>query len=163
MTNLKKAELHVHLEGSITPQLAEKLARRNKLTLPPGLIASDGVSYLSKDFLDFLKVYDTLAAVIKQPQDYYDITFDYLKKTAEHQGIYVPTGPQTHRAYLPHCTSTTLIRLLAVALIVEFKVQFSLLDTRDIQRSTFLYDFILEVMVIFTRTYNTERLFLKFN
>ena len=89
MTNLKKAELHVHLEGSITPQLAQKLARRNKLTLPPGLVASDGVSYLSTDFLDFLKVYDTLAAVIKQPQDYYDITFDYLKNTAEHQGIYV--------------------------------------------------------------------------
>ncbi len=87
--NLKKAELHVHLEGSITPQLAEKIAIRNKLTLPKGLVASDGVSYLSKDFLDFLKVYDTLAAVIKLPQDYYDITFDYLKNTAEHQGIYV--------------------------------------------------------------------------
>lgn len=86
---LKKAELHVHLEGSITPQLAEKIALRNKLTLPKGLVAPDGVSYLSKDFLDFLKVYDTLAAVIKLPQDYYDITFDYLKNSAEHQGIYV--------------------------------------------------------------------------
>lgn len=86
---LKKAELHVHLEGSITPQLAEKIALRNKLTLPKGLVAPDLVSYLSKDFLDFLKVYDTLAAVIKLPQDYYDITFDYLKNSAEHQGIYV--------------------------------------------------------------------------
>lgn len=86
---LNKAELHVHLEGSITPQLAEKIALRNKLTLPKGLVAPDGVSYLSKDFLDFLKVYDTLAAVIKLPQDYYDITFDYLKNSAEHQGIYV--------------------------------------------------------------------------
>jgi adenosine deaminase len=87
--NLKKAELHVHLEGSIAPQLAEKLAIRNKLILPQGLIAPDKVSYLSKDFLDFLKVYDTLAAVIKVPQDYYDITYDYLKKTAQDQGIYV--------------------------------------------------------------------------
>lgn len=86
---LKKAELHVHLEGTITPVLAEKIAIRNKLTLPKGLVAADGTSYLSKDFLDFLKVYDTLAAVIKAPQDYYDITFDYLKSTAQHGGIYV--------------------------------------------------------------------------
>lgn len=87
--NLKKAELHVHLEGSISPELAAKLARRNKLTLPSGLVAPDGVSYLSKDFLDFLKVYDTLAAVIKVPQDYYDITFDYLKNNALDNAIYV--------------------------------------------------------------------------
>ena len=87
--SLKKTELHVHLEGTITPDLAAKLAKRNKLTLPNGLVASDGASYLSKDFLDFLKVYDTLAAVIKVPQDYYDITFDYLKANAMEQAIYV--------------------------------------------------------------------------
>lgn len=86
---LKKAELHVHLEGTISPELAVKLAKRNKLTLPPGLIAPDGVSYLSKDFLDFLKVYDTLAAVIKVPQDYYDITFDYLRSNALENAIYI--------------------------------------------------------------------------
>lgn len=87
--NLKKAELHVHLEGTITPELAVKLAKRNKLTLPNGLVAPDGVSYLSKDFLDFLKVYDTLAEVIKVPQDYYDITFDYLRSRAMEDAIYV--------------------------------------------------------------------------
>lgn len=87
--NLKKAELHVHLEGSISPALAAKLAKRNNLTLPTGLVAPDGTSYLSKDFLDFLKVYDTLAAVIKVPQDYYDITFDYLKSNAQEGAIYI--------------------------------------------------------------------------
>jgi adenosine deaminase len=87
--SLKKAELHVHLEGTITPKLASKLADRNKLVLPKGLVAPDGKSYLSKNFLDFLKVYDTLAAVIKHPQDYYDITFDYLKARAQENAIYV--------------------------------------------------------------------------
>ena len=87
--SLKKAELHVHLEGTIRPEMAAKLAQRNKLTLPEGLIAPDGESYLSKDFLDFLKVYDTLAAVIKVPQDYYDITFDYLRARSLEQAIYV--------------------------------------------------------------------------
>jgi len=87
--SLKKAELHVHLEGTITPTLAASIAKRNKLILPQGLVAPDGTSYLSKDFLDFLKVYDTLAAVIKVPQDYYDITFDYLRANAQEQAIYV--------------------------------------------------------------------------
>lgn len=87
--SLKKAELHVHLEGSITPELAAMLAQRNKLTLPNGLIAPNGTSYLSKDFLDFLKVYDTLADLIKTPRDYYDITFDYLRARALEHTIYV--------------------------------------------------------------------------
>jgi len=87
--SLKKAELHVHLEGTITPELAAKLATRNHLTLPEGLVAPDRSSYLSKNFLDFLKVYDTLAAVIKVPQDYYDITFDYLRARAKEHAIYV--------------------------------------------------------------------------
>jgi adenosine deaminase len=87
--NLKKAELHVHLEGTITPDLAARLAKRNKLTIPQGLIAADGVSYLSNDFLHFLKVFDTLTALIKVPQDYYDITFDYLKANALEQAIYI--------------------------------------------------------------------------
>ena len=82
-------ELHTHLEGTITPSMAQRLAKRNGLDLPEGLIAADGTSYLSKGFLDFLKVYDTLAAVIKTPQDYYDITFDYLHARAKEQAIYV--------------------------------------------------------------------------
>lgn len=86
---LKKAELHVHLEGTITPTLAARLAQRNKLNIPNGLIAPDGASYLSNGFLDFLKVYDTLAALIKAPQDYYDITFDYLKTNALEHAIYI--------------------------------------------------------------------------
>lgn len=87
--SLKKAELHVHLEGTIPPDLAEKLAKRNKLILPDGLVAPDDKSYLSNGFLDFLKVYDTLAALIKCPQDYYDITLDYLRARAQEDAIYV--------------------------------------------------------------------------
>lgn len=87
--SIKKAELHVHLEGTITPTLAHKLAKRNKLSIPEGLIAADGTSYLSRDFLHFLQVYDTLAALIKNPQDYYDITFDYLRANALENTLYV--------------------------------------------------------------------------
>lgn len=87
--SIKKAELHVHLEGTITPTVAYQLAKRNKLAIPEGLIAPDERSYLSRDFLHFLQVYDTLAALIKTPLDYYDITFDYLKSNALENTIYV--------------------------------------------------------------------------
>ncbi|MDI9818691.1 MULTISPECIES: adenosine deaminase [unclassified Legionella] len=86
---IKKAELHTHLEGTIMPDLAIKLAKRNKLALPETLIAKDGESYTYTDFLDFLKAYDSVAAVIKQPDDYYDITFEYLKARAKEDAIYV--------------------------------------------------------------------------
>lgn len=85
---IKKAELHVHLEGTIPPYLARKLAKRNNMTLPEGLISADNRAYLSQDFLDFLKVYDQLAALIKTPEDYYDITFDYLRANALENTIY---------------------------------------------------------------------------
>jgi adenosine deaminase len=87
--SIKKAELHVHLEGSISPQMALKLAKRNNLSLPEGFIAQDGDSYVFRDFLHFLKAYDTLAALIKTPQDYYDITFDYLRINALESTLYV--------------------------------------------------------------------------
>ena len=47
MMSIKKAELHVHLEGTITPTLAYQLAQRNQLSVPKELIAPDGNSYLS--------------------------------------------------------------------------------------------------------------------
>lgn len=85
---IKKAELHVHLEGAIFPPLALSLAARNKVKLPKNLISRDGSSYNYEDFPDFLKAYDQVAAVIKKPQDYFDITFSYLKHLAETGGIY---------------------------------------------------------------------------
>lgn len=86
---IKKAELHVHLEGTITPTLAKMLAERNKITLPEALITADGHSYCYRDFLDFLKAYDQVAAVIKHPIDYYDITFDYLRANAQENALYI--------------------------------------------------------------------------
>lgn len=86
---IPKAELHVHLEGTIPPYLALKLAERNQLMIPDNLIAPDGKSYLYSDFMAFLKAYDAIADLIKNPRDYYDLTYDYLKSCAETGGIYV--------------------------------------------------------------------------
>lgn len=86
---LKKAELHTHLEGTITPRLAKMLAKRNAATLPESLITPDGNSYTYCGFLDFLKTYDQVADLIKNPIDYYDITLDYLQSNAEKGAIYI--------------------------------------------------------------------------
>ncbi|KTD15964.1 adenosine deaminase [Legionella lansingensis] len=86
---IKKAELHSHLEGTIPPWLAKKLAKRNKMTLPPALFSDDEHSYQYQDFLDFLKTFDKVAEVIRMPEDYYDITFEYLKMNAENDTIYI--------------------------------------------------------------------------
>ena len=56
---IMKAELHVHLEGTIRPTVARTIAKRNQLQIPDGLIAPDGDNYLSNDFLNFLSVFDT--------------------------------------------------------------------------------------------------------
>jgi adenosine deaminase len=86
---IKKVELHVHLEGTISPELARDLSVRNGLMLPPGLIAADGQCYDSRDFLHFLSVYDQVAGLIKSPEDYYRLTYDYLRRSALDDVIYV--------------------------------------------------------------------------
>ena len=86
---VKKAELHVHLEGTMSPDLARKLAHRNNKTLRDGLIAPDNRRYLSRDFLNFLSVYDEVADLICVPEDYYDLTFDYLARSAADDVIYI--------------------------------------------------------------------------
>lgn len=89
MDTLAKAELHVHLEGAASPQIIKKIAQRNQITLQQNLFTTDGQGFAWKDFLHFLDVYEAASQVIKQPRDYYDITFDYLQQTAQQGAIYV--------------------------------------------------------------------------
>lgn len=87
--SVKKAELHVHLEGTITPAMAKKLAERNNLSYPKAFISTNEDSYCFQDFMHFLHVYDVIADLIKTPTDYYDITFDYLRANALTDTLYV--------------------------------------------------------------------------
>lgn len=85
---LPKAELHSHIEGTVTPKMARKLFARHNMTTPEGLFNPDG-SYVWVDFLTFVtKTYDAVAAAVKTEQDYYDITFDYLSRLAAQNTIY---------------------------------------------------------------------------
>jgi adenosine deaminase len=85
---LPKAELHVHLEGTAPPDLVRRIAERNELQLPDGLLAApDRFAYL--DFLDFLDTYDKAASVIRTGEDYRDITYEYLMRCAGEGAVYV--------------------------------------------------------------------------
>ncbi|HYM57825.1 MAG TPA: adenosine deaminase [Solirubrobacteraceae bacterium] len=92
------AELHVHVEGTVTPDLARRLAERNGVEVPAGTIASDG-RFAWSDFVDFLRVYDAATSVIRSGRDYRDIVFEYLVRCAEEGAIYVElTASADHAA-----------------------------------------------------------------
>ena len=85
---LAKAELHVHLEGTVPPALIQTLADRNGLTVPDGVFKTPE-QFRWVDFLDFLRTYDLAASVIRTEQDYRDITYEYLMGCAREGAIYV--------------------------------------------------------------------------
>ncbi len=82
-----KAELHVHLEGTAGPDLVRRLAARNDQVLPDDLFDGSGAFQWS-DFLHFLEVYDIASSVIRTPQDYRDVTFEYLSQCAAEGVVY---------------------------------------------------------------------------
>jgi adenosine deaminase len=86
--DVPKAELHVHLEGTARPELIARLAARNHLELPPGLLA-DEETFAWRDFLDFLGQYDLAASVIRTAQDYRDVVYEYLRDCAAQGCVYV--------------------------------------------------------------------------
>ncbi|WP_340150368.1 adenosine deaminase [uncultured Sneathiella sp.] len=85
---VKKAELHVHLEGTATPALVRQMASRNGATLDFAIFKSDG-EFAWTDFWEFLDCYDKAAATILTKDDYRLVTYDYLARCAREDTIYV--------------------------------------------------------------------------
>lgn len=96
---MPKATLHEHIEGTVTPELAAKLAQRHNVSLPDNFVMKDGeydkadfpngrYAYDESDFWAFINTYDTVADLMRTPQDYYDVTKDYLSKNAAEGGVY---------------------------------------------------------------------------
>jgi len=88
ITQLPKAELHVHLEGSAPPSLVRRLADRNGIILPDSLFANEH-EFAWNGFLEFLAAYEAASQCIRKPEDYYDITYEYLRDCAKEGAIYV--------------------------------------------------------------------------
>ena len=88
VAEIPKAELHVHLEGTARPALVRRIAERNGLTLPDGLMRDED-TFAWTDFLDFLRAYDLAASVIRTGEDLRDITYEYLVQCAHEGAVYV--------------------------------------------------------------------------
>ncbi len=86
--SLPKVELHVHLEAAITASLAQSLAHKHKIKLPPSIINENG-NFTFKNYQDFQYQYDVIAKLIKTAKDYHQITYEYLKRLAKENTLYV--------------------------------------------------------------------------
>lgn len=97
--SIPKADLHVHLEGTISAAMVRKLAAKNGLSVPAGLIARNGVQFQWKDdgtpqnaLWAFVNAYDVACSVMKTAEDYTDVTYDYLARSAAEGCIYAEVG-----------------------------------------------------------------------
>ena len=98
LNELPKAELHLHLEGTLEPELMFALAERNSIRLPWDSVESLRSAYSFNNLQEFLDLYYQGANVLQTEQDFYDLTMAYLKKCEEQNVLHVEPffDPQTH-------------------------------------------------------------------
>jgi len=95
---LPKAELHLHIEGSLEPELMFKLAKRNGIEIPYKTVEEVKEAYNFTNLQSFLDIYYAGAKVLIEKQDFYDMTWDYILKCKEDNIIHTEIffDPQTH-------------------------------------------------------------------
>ena len=97
---IPKAELHIHIEGALEPELMLELAAKNGIDLPFASVGDVRRAYDFKDLQSFLDIYYQGAQVLLTEDDFYRLTWSYLQKAAEqnvrHAEIFF--DPQTHTA-----------------------------------------------------------------
>ena len=96
--DLPKAELHLHIEGTLEPEMMFKLAERNNIKLPFESVEAVKQAYNFQNLQSFLDVYYHGTEVLRHEQDFYDLTWAYLQKAANqnvrHAEIFF--DPQSH-------------------------------------------------------------------
>jgi adenosine deaminase len=97
---MPKAELHIHIEGSLEPELIFELAQRNGVSLAYPTVEALRQAYAFTDLQSFLNIYYAGASVLLTEQDFYDMTAAYLARAhadnVRHAEIFF--DPQTHTA-----------------------------------------------------------------
>ena len=95
---LPKAELHLHIEGTLEPELMFALAQRNGISLPYPSAEAVRAAYVFSDLQSFLDIYYQACQVLITEVDFYDLTWAYLER-AHAQGVVhaeIFFDPQTH-------------------------------------------------------------------
>ncbi|MEZ7860783.1 MAG: adenosine deaminase [Aeromonadaceae bacterium] len=100
VAGLPKVELHLHIEGTLEPELLFTLAKRNGVSLPYPDVESLRAAYEFNNLQSFLDLYYQGAAVLQTQQDFFDLTWAYLQhchaENVVHTEIFF--DPQTHTA-----------------------------------------------------------------
>ena len=95
---LPKAELHLHIEGTLEPEMMFTLARRNGVALPWDSIEATRAAYAFTDLQSFLDIYYQGAGVLLHEQDFFDMAQAYLARAATDNVVHAEIffDPQTH-------------------------------------------------------------------
>lgn len=96
--NLPKAELHIHVEGTLEPDLKLKLARCNHIDIGQSTVEEVQQTYDFHDLPSFLAVYYQAMQVLQTEQDFYDLALAYLQRAAAQHVRHVELffDPQAH-------------------------------------------------------------------
>ena len=106
---IPKAEIHIHLEATITPDLCRKFASKNNVNLPDDIFGNK-YAYEWTDFYDFIKKYDLVTSVIHTPEDYTELTYAYLKECAANNVLYVEAMISSTHAKLKGMTYDSFLQ-----------------------------------------------------
>ena len=98
ITGLPKAELHLHIEGSLEPELMFALAQRNNVAIPYASVAEVRAAYDFSNLQDFLDIYYAGANVLQTERDFHDLAAAYFDRAAADGVVHAEIffDPQTH-------------------------------------------------------------------
>ncbi|MGA9367994.1 MAG: hypothetical protein WBV35_11090, partial [Steroidobacteraceae bacterium] len=98
--SLPKAELHLHIEGALEPELAFRLARKHGVALPCASVAELRAAYDFGNLQAFLDIYYAVANVLRDADDFYQLALGYLQRAHEQGVVHAEIffDPQTHTA-----------------------------------------------------------------
>ena len=100
LRRMPKAELHIHIEGSLEPELIFALAQRNAIKIPYSSVEHLRQAYAFSNLQSFLDIYYAGASVLITEQDFYDMAHAYLAQAAINNVVHAEIffDPQTHTA-----------------------------------------------------------------
>jgi adenosine deaminase len=98
LEGLPKVELHLHIEGTLEPELMFALAHRNQVKIPFKTVEEVRKAYRFSSLQDFLDIYYQSMNVLKKEQDFYDLTWAYLNRVAKQNVVHAEIffDPQAH-------------------------------------------------------------------
>lgn len=100
LARMPKAELHIHIEGSLEPELIFEMSRRNGVNIPYASVEDLRRAYAFTNLQSFLDIYYAGASVLCKEQDFYDMAWAYLERARADNVVHAEIffDPQTHTA-----------------------------------------------------------------